>query len=113
MQQLSIIPPKGDVIRLQRGSRGDFVFAAAEQLGPHRVVYKDTNGAAVERTFAVNLLDASESNIEPRGRFKIGTDEVEAGQERRQPYELWKWIALGALILLLIEWYIYNRRIYV
>jgi hypothetical protein len=61
----------------------------------------------------VNLLDANESNIEPRTDIKIGSDEVAAGEERRQPRELWKWLALAALGLLLVEWYVYNRRIYV
>ena len=65
------------------------------------------------RHFAVNLLDPNESNIEPRADIKIGGDDVTAGTERRQPRDLWKWIALAALILLLVEWYVYNRRIYV
>jgi len=65
------------------------------------------------RHFAVNLLDPNESNIEPRTEIKIGGEEVAAGQERRQPREVWKWIALAALVLLLVEWYVYNKRIYV
>ena len=63
------------------------------------------------RHFAVNLLDPNESNIEPRQDIKIGGDEVTAAQERRQPHEMWKWIALAALILLVVEWLVYHRRI--
>ena len=49
-----------------------------------------------------------------RGRtLKIGSDDVEAGAQRRQPRELWRWIALGALILLMVEWYVYNKRVFV
>ena len=43
----------------------------------------------------------------------IGSERVVAGEERKQPLELWKWIILLALILLMLEWYIYNRRIYI
>jgi hypothetical protein len=109
IKKLKIFPPKGPPQQLERGSRPEFIFAGTDQLGVYKVVRDD----GVFRHFAVNLLDANESNIEPRADIKIGGDEVAAGQERRQPREMWKWIALGALILLLVEWYIYNRRIYV
>ena len=26
--------------------------------------------------------------------------------------EAWKWLAILALLVLLVEWYIYNRRVY-
>ena len=32
---------------------------------------------------------------------------------RVQARETWKWIAAAALVLLLLEWYVYNRRIFV
>ncbi len=66
-----------------------------------------------QRSFAVNLLDVEESNIEPRTAIHIGAEQVVSDQERRQPRELWKWFVLLALGLLLAEWYIYNRRVYV
>jgi hypothetical protein len=31
-------------------------------------------------------------------------------QSTRQEY--WKWILLGAIGLLIFEWYVYNRRVY-
>ena len=65
------------------------------------------------RSFAVNLLDAEESNIEPRPIITIGSDRIEAGKEHGQPREMWKWFAVVALALLMLEWYVYNRRIYI
>jgi von Willebrand factor type A domain/Aerotolerance regulator N-terminal len=109
IKSVTIEPPKGPKVKLDRGNRPEFIFAGTDQLGPYKVV-RDDGGV---RHFAVNLLDGNESNIEPRTDIKIGGDEVSAGQERRQPREMWKWIALAALMLLLVEWYIYNRRIYV
>ena len=44
---------------------------------------------------------------------QIGAERQVSGSERSQPREIWKWFALAALLLLLLEWYIYNRRIYV
>jgi von Willebrand factor type A domain/Aerotolerance regulator N-terminal len=109
IKALTIAPPKGPPAKLERGNRPEFIFAGTDQLGVYKVVRDD----GVVRHFAVNLLDANESNIEPRTDIKIGSDEVAAGEERRQPRELWKWLALAALGLLLVEWYVYNRRIYV
>jgi hypothetical protein len=109
IKSLTITPPKGSAQKVQRDGRPEFLFTNTDLLGVYQVERDD----GIVRSFAVNLLDPNESNIEPRAELKIGTNTVEAGQERRQPRELWKWIAVGALILLLVEWYIYNRRIYV
>jgi Aerotolerance regulator N-terminal/von Willebrand factor type A domain len=106
---LKITPPQGPTETLQRGPRPEFTYANTELQGVYRVARDDGQ----ERRFAVNLLDAAESDIEPRTEVQIGTERLIAGRERRQPHEMWKWAVLLALLLLLIEWYIYNRRIYV
>jgi hypothetical protein len=42
-----------------------------------------------------------------------GTSEVK-GESAWQPArkEIWKWILAGALLVLMVEWYIYNKRVY-
>jgi hypothetical protein len=61
--------------------------------------------------FAVNVFDAGESRINPRDSIILGdtvvttTVEEEIGQR-----EFWSWLALGALLVLLIEWIAYHRR---
>ncbi len=107
VQSLEVTPPLGAMVKLQRGSRPDFVFAATDQVGVYQVK-RDDGGV---RSFAVNLLDANESNIEPRKEIRIGTERYATGQDRAQPRELWKWILLLAVVLLMAEWYIYNRRV--
>ena len=47
------------------------------------------------------------------GEEQVGAERQVSGKERSQPREIWKWFALAALLMLLLEWYIYNRRIYV
>jgi len=65
------------------------------------------------RTFVVNLADSRESNIAPRDEIPwreitvAGT--VKALKENR---EIWPWLVLLALCVLMVEWYIYNRRVY-
>jgi hypothetical protein len=96
-------------VPLKRGTRPDFSYGDTERVG----VYEVRWGGKAQRNFAVNLLDSDESNIEPRMEIHIGQDSIKAGAARGTPRETWKWVALGALGLLLLEWYVYNRRVYI
>jgi hypothetical protein len=107
VQKLSITSPQGVTTNLERGARADFTYADTEQLG----VYQMAIGDKVRRSLAVNLLDTGESTIDPRRQIKIGAD-IEAGlKEIHQPRDLWKWILVIALGLLVAEWFLYNRRV--
>jgi hypothetical protein len=113
-EKLDVTLPGGRVVNLQRGSRPDFVFGDTERVGMYRYraeAKDEGNSRGTARSFAVNLLDANESNIEPREEIHIGADRIVAGQERPQPREIWKWILLVAVGLLTLEWVVYNRRI--
>jgi len=109
VEWITVAPPGGAANRLERGGRADFVYADTDQVGLYNITRSDRTGMP----FAVNLLDAGESDIAPRPTIDIGGDKFVAGQERTQPFELWKWIVVVALLVLLLEWCIYNRRIYV
>jgi hypothetical protein len=88
--------------------RTDFAFTKTDRLGVYQARW---NGGA--RPFAVNLLDPDESDLQPRESLKIGEAQITAGEAHAQFRDLWKWIAAAALVLLVAEWYIYNRRIYI
>ncbi|MHB1426204.1 MAG: VWA domain-containing protein [Gemmataceae bacterium] len=90
-----------------RGVGGDFAYKNTDTVGVYKATW--TTG---QRFFAVNLLDADESNIQPRDSIRIGDQRLAAGQSRRQTYDMWKWIALAALVLLLLEWAVYHRRVF-
>jgi hypothetical protein len=107
VHRVTVTPPKGPPRTLERRGRAEITYDETEQIGPYRVTPED--GAS--RSFAVNLLDAAESNIEPREAIRVGGEQYVAGQQRQQPREIWKWVVLLALAVLLVEWYIYNRRI--
>ena len=89
-------------------------------------VYELKSKGQVLRRFAVNLFNREESDVALRHRtdaseglsevksLAIGFVDVEArslGSPVRR--ELWKPLLLAALAVLLIEWYIYNRRVYI
>lgn len=111
VRRIEVAGPGGVNHTLRRAegeTRPDFAFGATERVGVYRATW-DGGG----RAFAVNLLDAEESNIEPRAVVRFGGEQVVAGKGGGQPRELWKLFALLALAALMLEWYIYNRRVYV
>ena len=66
-----------------------------------------------ERGFAVNLLDANESNLIPADAPPGGVGEVVSSASAKSRLDLWWWIvAFAALPLLLIEWWVYTRRVH-
>lgn len=112
IRQGTVTDPAGDETRLEheaKDPRTDFSFTATRQVGIYQVRWQD----GTRRSFAVNLLDGSESNIEPRPGFELGSVHIDTVREVGQPREVWKYFALLALLVLLLEWYIYNRRVYI
>ncbi|CAN5871059.1 BatA and WFA domain-containing protein [soil metagenome] len=126
VRRLEVIPPPGGgrVQTLERTSRGTFVFNGAESLG----IYRVRIDGEVKDAFAVNLFDPRESDLAPRGLAPDGVSQAEAeaygikigytpvaGTRNLVPARQdWWWpIAMGALGIILLEWYIYNRRVYI
>ena len=109
---------------LERSSRGRFAFTAADRTG----LYHARWGPSGRLAFAVNPFDPREANIAPRGlvpadvppdkadayKIKIGYNPVAGTKAVRAVRKDW-WVpfAVAALIVVLVEWYIYNRRVYV
>jgi hypothetical protein len=111
---IEVTGPDRRVTKLDRRDRNDVLFADTEQLGIYRYRVGGRNEKELDslvRGFAVNLTDINESNIEPRPAIRIGSERIAAGAERFQTREIWKWILLVALVLLVAEWLIYHRRI--
>ncbi|HEY2761504.1 MAG TPA: hypothetical protein VGI75_12195, partial [Pirellulales bacterium] len=112
VDELSVRMPTGGTLSAPRGPGGTFHFSETGELGPYEV----RDGSKLVERFTVNLFDPAESNIAPAKEqsIQIGHVTVE-GHAGYQPVrqETWKWLLLGGLAVLLLEWYIYNRRVYV
>jgi hypothetical protein len=63
--------------------------------------------------FAVNLFDSRESDLAVRDTIELGYEQV-AGQTglEQARIEAWKWLLILGLVILIFEWYVYNRRVY-
>ncbi len=122
-ESLTITPPLlADRVRVTKpdGSRREFgltagslIYADTDQLGVYGVEIFAGSDELQNTQFAVNLFDAAESNITPRTQITLGeaviseaADEQELGQR-----EFWRWLALIALLVLMLEWFVYHRRL--
>ena len=112
------------VERLTRTTQGTFVANKTGSTG----LYHARWGADGRLAFAVNQFDLRESDLAPRGlvpegvspaqadayKIKIGYNPI-AGTPTQKPSrkDWWKPLAALALGVVLLEWYIYNRRVYI
>ncbi len=78
-------------------------------------VYEVRSAGKTVRRFAVNLFDPVESAIRPDTSPAIKIGDVTVSGEtswKSDRLEVWKYLALAGLAVLLLEWYIYVRRVY-
>ena len=121
---LTVTPPTGPASKpLARSAQGTYNYAGANATGIYRAEWQPTG----RRAFAVNEFDARESDLAPRGlvpdgvppdkadsyKIKIGYNPVTGSRRTVQaPQDWWKPLACLALGVVCLEWYIYNRRVY-
>jgi hypothetical protein len=121
-QRVTVISPSGIQSNVVRDRLGLYQYQATDELGNYEVRHNDQT---VYR-FAVNLYDRDESDVALRVQpsseaengelapVRIGFDEIEAEAGFRPVRrEAWRWLLLAALAVLVLEWYIYNRRAYI
>ena len=102
-----ITPPDGKAkpVPLDANAR-EIVFGDTAKQGIYRL-----RAGTNETVFCVNLMDAAESDTTPREVLQMGKyGKVTATTTRRANLELWRWIALAGLFVLLFEWWYYHRR---
>lgn len=86
-------------------------FAETGQPGFYGLEIVRVDGVTDTASFAVNLFAPEESDIAPRSSITLGQTEITPGGEPELgQQEYWYWLALAALIVLLVEWYLYHRR---
>ncbi len=122
---MTITDPKGKTSApISRTVQGTFLFNDANLTGIYHAKWAP-NGT---QSFAVNQFDLRESDLAPRGLVPEGTPENQADaykikigynpvvgtrQTSVAPQDWWWVIATIALGVICLEWYIYNRRVYI
>ncbi len=103
-EQVQITQPDGGTWTAVAGEH--LVYAETNQLGLYRLALDGEPSGQ----FAVNLFDPAESTLTRAETITVGRTEIApAGGQELGQRELWPWLAAGALVVLLAEWWVYHR----
>ncbi|MBO6740983.1 MAG: VWA domain-containing protein [Phycisphaerales bacterium] len=100
---------------------GRVVYGPIQQTGLYTLRWRGTPGPNdvvrendVQRLFAANLLDPSESDVSTQATIALANTLVsaESATERRRIRDWWPWLLMGALAILMFEWWVYNKKMY-
>ena len=110
VKQAKIIRPDDSEDLVVSGGFQTIHYARTRLVGP----YKMEPGVPGHDEFAVNLFNPEESNVAPAASLEIGSVTVTARAQRievNQP--AWSYFLIALLVFLVIEWIIYNFRVFV
>jgi hypothetical protein len=114
LQKLSPVPtsititgPMG-TLKAKVPLAGDFVLPALNKVG----LYQTDPPIPQYENIAVSLLDPNESNLLPADVAPGSGGHATAVSSTKSRMELWWWLVAAALPLLIIEWWVYTRRVH-
>ncbi|MFN3190869.1 MAG: vWA domain-containing protein [Aureliella sp.] len=109
--KVEITSPGGTKTVLERSGGPQLIFTQTDELGFYQA--KGVGSDRLLQLFTVNLFNERESRIEPAEEVKIGAQNVAANTEQKDlvRIEYWRWILVAGLIVLCVEWYLYNKRV--
>jgi hypothetical protein len=111
-KNFQVIAPNGEKTELTRGDESRYNFTKTDVLGAYQV-FAEGFERPVE-TFCVNLFSSRESNLAVSDSVSMGFEKVAAsGALVQARQEIWRWILLLGLALLVVEWIVFNRRVFI
>lgn len=109
-EQIKIARPDGESVTVATGGGQAVYYSDTRRTGAYRVE-QSLPGSEV---FAVNLFNAVESNIAPPPALVLGAEAQKPQLAEIQATKPgWPYFLLAILVLLLLEWIVYNRRVFV
>ena len=125
------VPPNSKELRVRLPDRtevemglpspdGTVVFGPVQRAGVYQVSWAGAPGPTdakvgdrAVRPFAANLLDAAESDIGTASSLALANTKVSAdpNAQAATTKQLWPWLLLGAFVVILFEWFVYNRKV--
>ncbi|UCG15483.1 MAG: VWA domain-containing protein [Phycisphaerales bacterium] len=118
-----VMIPIADRASKIRVRRPDGSTDVVQTLGSDTVPYARTRTVGIYRSepgidgqdrFAVNLFSSSESNVAANDNFTIGADVIAgSGGIDTVNKPIWPYLLLAVLVIVLLEWVIYNKRVFV
>lgn len=108
--KVNIKSPSGETTEITREGQPQIVFTQTDVPGVYTIESED---ARPLQLFTVNLFSEQESDIIPKEQIGIGLETVKGQQQQQQivRVEFWRWLLALALVVLMLEWFLYNKRV--
>ena len=105
---------------LETGADGSVAYGPVNQIGLYTLSWKgqatalDTeSGGRARRALAANLTDPMESDTTAAPQLSLAREVVASAtdQDVNVTRKLWPYLVLAALVVILLEWFVYNRKV--
>ncbi len=112
-RDIEVIAPNGVRGKVTADAEGNISWGPVTVAGLHRIEFLAPGAAErAVRLVAVNIFDAAESRIEPLPELRLGNASVQGisvASSRRGA--LWPWILALGLLVVVVEWWYYQRQV--
>jgi hypothetical protein len=109
-EKVDVVPPSGKPMLLDRAGTPQLIMTHTEEPGFYRVEPEGSDRTL--QLFTVNLFSERESALAVPPDIMLGEDKVAATASKQVVrHEYWRWLLAAALIVLVVEWVLYTRRI--
>ncbi|MFA6043925.1 MAG: BatA and WFA domain-containing protein [Phycisphaerales bacterium] len=104
------------------GADGRVVFGPLKDVGVYELSWKGTAGATdtktdagAKRYYASSLLDSQESDVAAEDRVDLANKQALAQAKAPEVgrKQLWPWLLLAGMGVLMVEWFVYNKKVHV
>lgn len=107
-----LMRPNGIPMQLPLSADRKTFVDATDHVGLYTLTATPANGKPITHSYAVNLADENESDNATRRALDVGGQAInERPQAIAAKREIWHWLALAVIALLMLEYVVYHRRI--
>lgn len=118
---VSVEGPSGKASAIVPAPDGRVIFGPVRETGIYTVSWKGTPGSNDEvksgramRRYSSVLLDPFESDVRATSKVALAATDVTAQQASSVgDRSIWTWLVMAGLAVMMLEWFIYNRKVYV
>ena len=107
--QIRLVAPDGEEFALEPGGDGTTAWGPARLAGVHELRWREPGGEG-RRRVAVNRLGAEEGRLDAAESLELGDETITGTSARGGRLDLWPWLLGVGLVLLFVEWIVYQRR---
>ncbi|HLO39465.1 MAG TPA: hypothetical protein VK176_00465, partial [Phycisphaerales bacterium] len=123
--RIALPPEAGRSIRedtLTVAPDGRIVYGPIRLAGLYQVSWTGAAGSMDQssegratRSYAANLMDSAESDVASSDELALASRVVaaSAGKSSNSEQRLWPWLLLAALVIVMLEWFVYNRKVHI